>query len=240
MTKVISIINLKGGVGKTQSAINIAHFLPGKVLLVDLDPQGNTTLQLNVPYERTLFDFFTGTEPLTSYIQSVEKIDVIPNDLRSVRLPEFLSGRYMREFILKNEFKKLNQYDYIVLDCPPSFGVITQNGAIASDFICVPVNPEPHSVTGLNLLEQSLESIDCKIHTIFVTMHDTRTKIHKNIVRQLFDMYGSIMQMTGIPRATIVNESVLNHQPMCLYDEESKVSKSYKELTEELVYGFRK
>ncbi len=235
--EIISVVNLKGGVGKTQSAINIASNLNGKVLFIDLDPQGNSTIQMGVEYEYTMYDFFVNQKPLEELVIEVNSmLDFVPSDLQSSRTESRTAGLFKREFLLRKALTSLKDvYNYVVIDCPPSFDILTKNACLSADSIVVPVNPEPHAVSGLYYLEQALEEINCVIDKVFITMYDKRTKIHVDIVDELSKMYPFKLARNIIRRGTIVNESVLHQSNLREFSPKSEVTNDYDRLTKELI-----
>ena len=235
--KVYSILNLKGGVGKTQSCINIAQELSydHKVLLIDLDPQGNASIQLDGKIDNVMYDFFINQKPLQEIVQKTKfGFDLIVSELNSNLIQDRTGGVFQREFMLRKGFEKLSGYDYVIIDCPPSFDILTKNACLASDMIYVPVGSEPHSASGLFTLGQALETIGCEIDAIFFTMYDQRTNVHKWVLDETRECYGELVAETIIPRATVVNESVLVRKTLNAYKPNTPVSNRYKELVDEL------
>ncbi len=236
--KVYSILNLKGGVGKTQSCINIAQELSydHKVLLIDLDPQGNASIQLDGKIDNVMYDFFINQKPLQEIVQKTKfGFDLIVSELNSNLIQDRTGGVFQREFMLRKGFEKLSGYDYVIIDCPPSFDILTKNACLSADSIVVPVNPEPHAVSGLYYLEQALEEINCVIDKVFITMYDKRTKIHVDIVDELSKMYPFKLARNIIRRGTIVNESVLHQSNLREFSPKSEVTNDYDRLTKELI-----
>lgn len=255
MCKIISIANQKGGVGKTTTTLNlgVALALQGKsVLLIDLDPQANLSKYAgfenndNLP---TISDMLIGQVGMCSKVE-IEKcirtneenyIDYIPSDINLANADLYLAGVLSRETLLKRilNVDTIKAYDYIIIDCNPSLGVLLMNALTASDGVLIPVQTQDFAFDGLNTLNGIIEQIqstinpNLKIMGVLATMTDN-TKVSKRIVVQLKDTYGDKLYNTVIHRATQAAESSKKHKSLCLFSN-SKLGDEYKTLADEIV-----
>ncbi|MEK7625728.1 MAG: AAA family ATPase [Patescibacteria group bacterium] len=249
--KVISIINQKGGVGKTTSAVNIASYLVKskyKVLVVDADPQANATsgLGINKDSVRTsLYDFLIGDVKTSDVIFSsdIENLDVLVANPALASLDYDLAGKDRREFVMKNKLadRELAKYDYILIDCPPSLGMLTVNSLTASDYILIPVQAEYYALEGLSQLLQVVQVVsknynpELEIVGVLVTMYDKRTVLSDQVYKELTSYFKSKVFKSVIPRNVKLAEAPSFGKPISEHDRWSKGARAYKSLTKELI-----
>lgn len=249
MGNVISVSNQKGGVGKTTSSVNIATELAlggKKVLLIDFDPQANATSGLGVsPLEegQDLYDMFFGRVPIEKIaVQSqIPGLWVAPSskDLISVEIE--LGKTPGRELILNSELKMQRMgFDYIIIDCPPSSGLLTLNALGASDWLLIPLQAEYYALEGVSALIKTFDFVcqtfnpDIKILGVFMTMFDTRTRLSSQVYQEAKNFFGEQMLNTVIPRNIKLSEAPSHGLPIQLYDKTSPGAVAYSALAREV------
>lgn len=248
MGKVIVFVNQKGGVGKTTSAINIGAYIAEagkKVLLVDFDSQGNMSSGVGVNKKKpTIYELMAGQSSADETIKhtSLPGLDVISASIELSGAAIELVDLENREFYLKNALAPVkDRYDYILIDCPPSLGLLTLNGLVAADEVLVPMQCEFFALEGLTLLLQTVKSVqgglnkDLKIGGIFFTMYDSRTKLAEAVVKEVISYFKDYVFNTMIPRNIKLSEAPSHGEPICLYDPSCIGAKSYKKLAEEVI-----
>ena len=248
MGKVIVFVNQKGGVGKTTSAINIGAYIAEagkKVLLVDFDSQGNMSSGVGVNKKKpTIYELMAGQSSADETIKhtSLPDLDVISASIELSGAAIELVDLENREFYLKNALAPVkDRYDYILIDCPPSLGLLTLNGLVAADEVLVPMQCEFFALEGLTLLLQTVKSVqgglnkDLKIGGIFFTMYDSRTKLAEAVVKEVISYFKDYVFNTMIPRNIKLSEAPSHGEPICLYDPSCIGAKSYKNLAEEVI-----
>lgn len=248
MGKVIVFVNQKGGVGKTTSAINIGAYIAEarkKVLLVDFDSQGNMSSGVGVNKKKpTIYELMAGQSSADETIKhtSLPDLDVISASIELSGAAIELVDLENREFYLKNALAPVkDRYDYILIDCPPSLGLLTLNGLVAADEVLVPMQCEFFALEGLTLLLQTVKSVqgglnkDLKIGGIFFTMYDSRTKLAEAVVKEVISYFKDYVFNTMIPRNIKLSEAPSHGEPICLYDPSCIGAKSYKKLAEEVI-----
>jgi chromosome partitioning protein len=255
MGKIITISNQKGGVGKTTTAINLSASLAAsekKTLLLDLDPQGNATSGVGVKkgsFKRGLYHCLVMNEPLENVIlgTDLEHLKVVPSDRNLAGAEVELVDFEQREFRLKKILEAVkDDYEYILIDCPPSLGLLTLNALTAADSILVPIQCEYFALEGVTELWDTLVRIrrglnpNLAIQGFLLTMFDERTNLANQVVADLRDFLGSQVLSTLIPRNIRLAEAPSYGKPIILYDIKSKGAESYISLAKEVIENDQK
>lgn len=251
MGKVIAIANQKGGVGKTTTAINLAAslaVLEKKVLIIDADPQANTTSGLNFSpdndQKRTLYEVMIGTIDIhDALIQTeLDNLQMIPSHINLVGAEIEMIETPDRESILKQRLSSIrNDYDYIIIDCSPSLGLITINSLTAADSVIIPVQPEFFALEGLGKLLQTIRLVQNQVNTeltiegFVITMFDGRTKVHAQVVNELREHFKDMVFKTIIQRSIRLSEAPSHGKPIILYDVMSNGTSNYMNLAKEVL-----
>ena len=249
MGKVISVANQKGGVGKTTTTVNLATLLAKKgkkVLLIDTDPQGNATSGLGVTKELefSVYDILVGdtTFPETVQDTAIKNLKVCPSNISLAGAEVELVSMMSREQRLKTKLDMVKeQYDYILIDCPPSLGLITLNAFTASDSVLIPVQCEYFALEGLgqllntvNLVKKHLNK-NLEIEGALLTMYDARTNLSNQVVKEVKKYFEDKVYKTVIPRNVRLSEAPSYGMPISIYDPKSKGAKAYEKFTRELL-----
>jgi chromosome partitioning protein len=251
MAKIIAVANQKGGVGKTTTAVNLAAVIAKwghKVLLVDADPQGNATSGIGVQrgsFRKSLYHALVLEEPVSSTTlpSSIESLDIIPanKDLAGAEIE--LVEVAQREFRLKRALASIEQtYEYIIVDCPPSLGLLTLNALTAARSLLVPIQCEYYALEGVTELFDTLARIrrlhnpGLMIEGLLLTMYDERTNLSAAVAADLRDFYGLQVFQTVIPRNVRLAEAPSYGKPIISYDAHSKGAEAYSQLAREIVY----
>lgn len=245
MTRIIAIANHKGGVGKTTSAASIGSCLAGKgfkTLLIDLDGQANLTSYF-FPEEdedrKSVFDTLVNDTALPIY-SIKENLDMVPSSLEMAGAEVAMTNIVAREQLLNIALKPIKaNYDYILIDCPPSIGIVTTNAFLAATEILVPMTPELLPLKGMSMLESFVESLrrikpELKINGVFITRFNNR-KLNKVVETALKERYSDITYQTKIRENISVAESAGSGSSIFEYDTESNGAKDYAALTEEII-----
>ncbi|MBO4427493.1 MAG: ParA family protein [Bacteroidales bacterium] len=251
MGKVIAIANQKGGVGKTTTAINLSAslaVLEKKVLVIDADPQANTTSGLNFSpdnkEERSLYEMMIGKiSAEDALIQTeLDNLHMIPSTIDLIGAEIELVEAEDRELILRKALAPIrDNYDYIIIDCSPSLGVITVNCLAAADSVIIPVQPEFFALEGLGKLLQTIRLVQggvnptLTIEGFVVTMFDGRTKVHAQVVGELREHFGDMVFRTIIQRNIRLSEAPSHGKPIILYDIVSTGANNYLNLAKEVL-----
>ena len=250
MGKVIAIANQKGGVGKTTTAINLAaslSVLEKKVLIIDADPQANTTSGLNFnpddEQKRTLYEVMIGALDIRdALIQTeMETLQMIPSHINLVGAEIELVDAPGRDSILREALAPIrDDYDFIIVDCSPSLGLITVNSLMAADSVLIPVQPEFFALEGLGKLLQTIRLVqgsnpNLNIEGFVVTMFDGRTKIHSQVVKELRDHFKDMVFNTIIQRNIRLSEAPGHGKPVILYDVTCTGTANYLNLAKEVL-----
>ena len=251
MGKIIAIANQKGGVGKTTTAINLAAslaVLEKNVLVIDADPQANTTSGLNFDPEnsdhRTLYEILIGKLRAEDALIQTElpKLHMIPSHINLVGAEIELLDVSDRESVLKKALEPIrNNYDFIIIDCSPSLGLITVNCLTAADSVIIPVQPEFFALKGLAKLIQTIRLVQnginpsLAIEGFVVTMFDGRTKVHNQVVAQLRDHFKDMVFNTVIARSIRLSEAPSYGKPIILYDVMNNGTANYMNLAKEVL-----
>ena len=248
MGKIYVFVNQKGGVGKTTSAINIGAYLAEagkKVLLVDFDSQGNMSSGVGLSKDKpTIYELMAGQASAEQVIRHtpVDNLDAIPASIDLSGAAIELVGQKERDFFLKRSLEPVkNKYDYILIDCPPSLGILTLNGLAAADAVLIPMQCEYFALEGISLLLQTVKKVQKSINPsltiggIFFTMYDSRTRLAQEVVTQVKAYFGNSVFNTIIPRNVRLSEAPSHGVPMCKYDPNCQGARSYKSLAEEVI-----
>lgn len=251
MGKVIAIANQKGGVGKTTTAINLAAslaVLEKKVLVIDADPQANTTSGLNFSPEddqkRTLYEVIIGELDIHDALIQTElgNLHMIPSHINLVGAEIEMLDVDDRESVLKKALASIrDEYDFIIIDCSPSLGLITVNSLTAADSVIIPVQPEFFALEGLGKLLQTIRLVQngvnpsLTIEGFVVTMFDGRTRVHNQVLQELREHFGDMVFKTIIQRNIRLSEAPSHGKPIILYDVMSNGTTNYLNLAKEVL-----
>ena len=249
MGRVIAVANQKGGVGKTTTAVNLSTSLAKKnkkVILIDGDPQGNATSGLGVEKdpENSLYDVLVNEVDIKTTLQDtcVKTLKVCPSNMDLAGAEVELVSQMSREFRMKEKIDPIkDEYDYIIIDCPPSLGLITLNSFTAADSVLIPVQCEYYALEGLgqllntiNLVKKHLNK-NLEIEGAVLTMYDMRTNLSNQVVREVKRYFGDSVFKTVIPRNIKLSEAPSFGMPISLYDPKSKGAKCYEKLAREFI-----
>ena len=251
MSRIIAIANQKGGVGKTTTAINLSASLASlgkKVLALDMDPQGNMTSGLSVDkneVENNVYDLIIGSADIKDCIceNVLENLDVLPSNINLSAAEIELIGVENKEFIIKNEIEKIrNNYEFIIIDCPPALSRLTINAMTTADSVLVPIQCEYYALEGLSQLIHTIELVkerlnpSLEIEGVVFTMYDARTNLSLQVVENVKDNLNQNIYKTIIPRNIRLAEAPSYGMPINLYDAKSTGAESYMMLAEEVIH----
>ena len=249
MGKIISIINQKGGVGKTTTAVNLSAYLADKgykVLLIDTDSQGNATsgLSKKVKFRSDLYEVLLNDEIIENAIVKTDvrklfllpaSIDLAGAEIEMVSLPR-------REFLLKEKLQSIkDDYDFILMDCPPSLGLMTLNTLVASEFVLIPIQAEFYALEGLSQLVKTIKSVIRRLNPsldilgILLTMFDGRTNLSIQVAEEVKRYFGTKLFKTVIPRSIKLSEAPGFGESVLTYAPKSKGAEAYKKLCREVI-----
>ena len=249
MGKIISVANQKGGVGKTTTTVTLCALLAKKgkkVLLIDADPQGNATSGVGVTkeVEESIYDVLVGDTAVIDTIQTtnIKNLKVCPSNINLAGAEVELVSMMSREQRLKEKLDEIkNKFDFILIDCPPSLGLITLNAFTASDSILIPVQCEYYALEGLgqllntvNLVKKHLNK-SLEIEGALLTMYDARTNLSNQVVKEVKKYFDDKVYKTVIPRNVRLSEAPSYGMPITLFDPRSKGAKSYEKFAKEFM-----
>ena len=250
MGRIIAIANQKGGVGKTTTAINLSACLAEKgqkVLSIDMDPQGNMTSGLGVDkdeVEKTVYDLIIGEAEIDEVIQKdvMENLDVIPTNIDLSAAEIELIGIDDKEYIVRNAVHKVrDNYDYIIIDCPPSLSMLTINAMTTADSVLVPIQCEYYALEGLSQLMHTVQLVKERLNPVLemegvvFTMYDARTNLSLQVVENVKDNLHQNIYKTIIPRNIRLAEAPSYGMPINKYDPKSAGSDAYMRLADEVI-----
>ncbi|MDO4903177.1 MAG: AAA family ATPase [Limosilactobacillus sp.] len=250
MSTVIALANQKGGVGKTTTSVNLGACLAElkqRVLLIDLDPQGNATSGLGVEkrdIEKSVYDVLINDEPLKNVIRhsSHKGLDIAPTTIALSGAEVELTNLMARETRLKDAFGEVkDDYDFILIDCPPSLGLLTINAFTACDSILIPVQSEYYAMEGLSQLLNTIKLVqkhfnaDLEIEGVLLTMYDKRTNLGQQVNAEVKKFFGDRVYETVIPRNVRLSEAPSHGLAIIDYDKRSKGAQVYKALAKEVL-----
>jgi chromosome partitioning protein len=248
MGRVYVFVNQKGGVGKTTSAISLGAYLAeaGKsVLLVDFDSQANLTSGVGAAAAKPgVYELISGTVPVTDVIRPTEipNMRVIPSGIDLSGAAVELIEQDDRDYFLRRALEPVrNSYDFILIDCPPSLGVLTINGMVSADAVLIPMQCEYFALEGLSLLLRTIKRIQKRLNPgleiggLFFTMYDSRTRLAQEVVSQVSAYFKQKVFTTIVPRNVRLSEAPSHGQPISRYDPQSAGGRAYKSLAEEVI-----
>ena len=247
MNRVVAIANQKGGVGKTTTSVNLSASLAlsgSKVLLIDLDPQGNATMGCGIDknaVEATIYEWLAEDQPLEQIVCHCQGgFDVLPSNLDLTAAEVALMQSEGREYFMRERLTaQAQQYDYVIIDCPPSLSILTVNALIASDGVLIPMQCEYYALEGLTALLETIEGVQAHanpalvIEGILRTMYDPRNSLTRDVSRQLIQYFGDQVFRTVIPRNVRLAEAPSHGLPAILYDRTSRGAVAYMALAGE-------
>ena len=244
MTRSIAVFNQKGGVGKTTTVINLADALANKghrVLILDLDPQGNATSGLNIEKDREemIYDYLLGAE-VDFAVQVKDNLSIIPSGAGLAGIEIEFARRDDWQTVLKDRIADLEDYDYIVMDCPPSLGILSILALTAANGILIPVQCEYYALEGLSQLMESIQLVrggfnpDLEIEGVLLTMYDGRTNLSMQVVEEVKNYFKDAVFSTVIPRNVRLAEAPSYGMSIMDYDKNSRGAKAYASLADEV------
>ena len=249
--RIVAFCNQKGGVGKTTTTVNLGTSLAGlgkKVLLIDMDPQGNAGSGLAINkyrVEKSIYHALIGEVPIQSIIRKtdIENLFIAPSNRDLIGAELELVSAFARETKLKNALKEIvPDYDYILLDCPPSLNLLTVNALTAADSVIIPVQCEYYALEGISELVNTIELIqrslnpDLKVGGIVLTMFDSRNNLSHQVVEEVRTHFKEKVFGTIIPRSVKLSESPSHGKPIQLYDSRSRGAEMYRLLAQEVIH----
>ena len=250
MSRVIAIANQKGGVGKTTTSINLSACLAEmgkKVLTIDLDPQGNTTSGLGIEkdeLENTVYELILGESPVRKCLvkTQIENLYVLPSNVDLAGAEIELLGVNNKEYILKNEIDYIkDDFDFIIIDCPPSLNMLTINAMTTADTVLVPIQCEYYALEGLSQLMHTISLVQTRLNPnleiegVVFTMYDARTNLSLEVVENVKRNLNQTVYKTIIPRNIRLAEAPSHGLPINIYDSKSTGAESYRELAKEVI-----
>lgn len=250
MGKIYAIVNQKGGVGKTTTAVNLAAYLANhrrKTLLIDIDPQGNTTSGVGIDktrVEHSIYEVLIAHRPIERVLlpTQIRNLDLVPSNIQLSGAQIELVNLTSRETLLKRALGNIKErYDYIILDCPPSLGLLTINTLTASDEVIIPMQCEYYALEGLGQLLNTIGLVQrnynpsLKLAGVLLTMFDTRTSLSHQVGKEVREYFGERVYKTSIPRNVRLSEAPSFGKPILLYDRHCPGAKAYKRFAREVI-----
>lgn len=250
MGRIIAITNQKGGVGKTTTSVNLSAclaYLGKKVLLIDIDPQGNTTSGVGVnkgEIPSCIYDVLIDDENIKHVIKQskIENLDVVPATISLAGAEIELVSTISREVRLKHALQNVkDEYDFIIIDCPPSLGLLTINALTASDAVIIPVQCEYYALEGLSQLLSTVRLVQkhlnpqLTIDGVLLTMLDARTNLGLQVIEEVKRYFQDKVYKTIIPRNVRLSEAPSHGEPIIIYDPKSRGAEVYLELAREVI-----
>lgn len=249
--KTIAIFNQKGGVGKTTTNINLASYIAGegfKVLVIDIDPQGNTTSGLGIDknsLEKSIYDVLLTDVKISEAIKTVkfsENLFLLPSNIDLAGADIELSSLEDREQVLKKKLKEVqDDYDFIFIDCPPSLGLLTLNALVSSNSVLIPMQCEYFALEGISQLKRTIDKVrnnmnkDLKIEGILLTMFDPRRNLEIQVAEELKSYFGELVFENSIPKNIRLAEAPSHGVPIMIYEPKAKGAEAYESLAAEFL-----
>lgn len=255
MGLILSVVNQKGGVGKTTTSVNVSAYLAKmgkKTLLIDADPQGNATSGIGMEkndLERTIYDVVINGEDINDVIVSANRknLFICPANIDLAGAEIEMVNLFSRETVLKKAFQKIKgDYDFAIIDCPPSLGLLTVNALTASDGVVVPIQAEYYALEGLSQLLNTINKVkkhlnpSLEIFGVVVTMFDSRTQLANQVASEVRQYFGEKLFKSIIPRNVRLSEAPSHGLSISEYDKRSKGADAYEYLSKEIIKRSRK
>lgn len=252
---ILSVVNQKGGVGKTTTSVNVSAYLAKmgkKTLLIDADPQGNATSGIGMEkndLERTIYDVVINGEDINDVIVSANRknLFICPANIDLAGAEIEMVNLFSRETVLKKAFQKIKgDYDFVIIDCPPSLGLLTVNSLTASDGVVVPIQAEYYALEGLSQLLNTINKVkkhlnpSLEIFGVVVTMFDSRTQLANQVASEVRQYFGEKLFKSIIPRNVRLSEAPSHGLSISEYDKRSKGADAYEYLSKEIIKRSRK